>query len=64
MLTDVKLSLAMTLLGKLVSSMEVHKEFYIKTETAKIMKLSVTLSAVYMVYFLGKRLKTLTGITE
>lgn len=59
MLTDVKLSIAMTWLDKLVSSTKVHKEFYIKIETAKIVTLSVMGSAVHMVYFLGTRLKIL-----
>lgn len=64
MLTGVKLSIAMTLLGKLVSSTKVHKEFYIKAETAKIVTLSVMLNAGYIVYFLGTRLKVLAGITD
>lgn len=64
MLADVKLSIAMSWLGKLVNSMKVHKEFYIKTETAKTVILSLTVSVVYMVYFLGARLKILAGITE
>lgn len=54
----------MSWLGKLVNSMKVHKEFYIKTETAKTVILSLTVSVVYMVYFLGARLKILAGITE
>lgn len=64
MLTDVKLSIAMTWLGELVSSTKVHMEFHIKIGTVEIVTLSVTLSAVYIVYFLGARLKTLAGITE
>lgn len=44
----------MTWLFKLVSSSKVHKEFqrhHIKTETAKIVKLAVTLSAIYSIFF-------------
>lgn len=51
MLAEVKLSIVMTWLGKLFSSMKVHKEYYMKTESAKVVTLSVMLSAVYMVYF-------------
>lgn len=50
----------MTWLGKLVSSMKVHKQFYIKVETAEVVTLSVMPSAVYMVCFFRYKVKYLS----